>query len=86
MLCCHGSHNQTTNCYQTKVLCAAVDVCHMSRLLCYARTRFEFWRSPHPVLSLFFLVSLSLGWGDLGYHPDHQATGRLVLDAQFDAG
>jgi len=26
------------------------------------------------------------GWDDLGYHPDHQAVGKLTLDAQFDSG
>jgi len=26
------------------------------------------------------------GWDDLGYHPDHQAVGKLALDAQFDSG
>jgi len=25
-------------------------------------------------------------WSDLGYHPDHQKSGRLALDAQMDAG
>jgi LmbE family N-acetylglucosaminyl deacetylase len=25
-------------------------------------------------------------WDDLGYHPDHQATARLGIDAGFDAG
>jgi len=28
----------------------------------------------------------SQGWGDLGYHPDHQAVGKLVLDSWFDSG
>jgi hypothetical protein len=27
-----------------------------------------------------------VGWDDLGYHPDHMASGKRTLDAQFDSG
>jgi len=33
----------------------------------------------------FDLLSSNL-WSDMGYHPDHQAVGKVALDAQFDAG
>jgi len=36
---------------------------------------------PYPRFEL-----LPSAYGDLGYHPDHQATGKLTLDAQFDSG
>mmetsp|Transcript_18298 Transcript_18298/g.30515 ORF Transcript_18298/g.30515 Transcript_18298/m.30515 type:complete len:291 (-) Transcript_18298:925-1797(-) len=32
-----------------------------------------------------FEMTPSLGWGDLGYHPDHQVSGRLSLDAVYMA-
>jgi len=28
----------------------------------------------------------SLGWDDLGFHPDHQAVGRMALESHFDSG
>lgn len=33
-----------------------------------------------------FELKPSLGWADLGFHPDHQAAGRFALEAQFEAG
>jgi len=45
---------------------------------------------PAIIMSWFPYPDLSLQptpmWGDTGYHPDHQAVGRIVLAAQFDAG
>jgi len=45
---------------------------------------------PHVVMTWFgypiFSLQPSAGWGDLGYHPDHQAIGRIALAAQFEAG
>ena len=29
---------------------------------------------------------LYVDWGDLGYHPDHQTSGQLALEARFVAG
>jgi len=44
---------------------------------------------PDVVMSWFpypdFTLLPSHGWGDLGYHPDHQAVGKLTLDSVFDA-
>eukprot|EP01089_Gocevia_fonbrunei_P013947 TRINITY_DN3704_c0_g1_i2.p1 TRINITY_DN3704_c0_g1~~TRINITY_DN3704_c0_g1_i2.p1 ORF type:complete len:277 (+),score=61.02 TRINITY_DN3704_c0_g1_i2:758-1588(+) len=37
---------------------------------------------PYPDFTLL----PSEGWGDLGFHPDHQDSGRLALAAKFDAG
>jgi len=37
---------------------------------------------PYPRLDL----RPSENWGDLGFHPDHQAVGRFVLTAKFEAG
>jgi len=37
---------------------------------------------PYPSFSLL----PSDDWDDTGYHPDHQAVGKLALDAQFGAG
>eukprot|EP01116_Phalansterium_solitarium_P025655 TRINITY_DN9917_c0_g1_i2.p1 TRINITY_DN9917_c0_g1~~TRINITY_DN9917_c0_g1_i2.p1 ORF type:complete len:299 (+),score=42.13 TRINITY_DN9917_c0_g1_i2:44-898(+) len=37
---------------------------------------------PYPRFELI----PSLGWGDLGYHPDHQAVGRMILQAHTQAG
>jgi len=33
-----------------------------------------------------FKLQPSQGWDDLGFHPDHQQSGRLTLAAQFDSG
>jgi len=45
---------------------------------------------PYVIMSWFPYPDLSLQptpyWGDVGFHPDHQAVGRLVLASQFDAG
>jgi len=45
---------------------------------------------PDVVLTWYpypnFALQPSLGWDDLGYHPDHQKAGKLALDANFDAG
>ena len=35
---------------------------------------------PYPDFTLLPRI-----FGDLGYHPDHQASGKLALDAQFDS-
>jgi len=37
---------------------------------------------PYPQ----FKLRPSQGWGDLGYHPDHQAVGKLTLDAYMNSG
>jgi len=37
--------------------------------------------NPFPNFKLLPTV-----WSDLGFHPDHQQSGRLALDAQMDAG
>jgi len=37
---------------------------------------------PYPI----FQLQPSQGWDDLGYHPDHQAVGKIVLDSVFVAG
>jgi len=45
---------------------------------------------PDVVMTWFpypnFKLLPSAGWSDLGYHPDHQAVGKLVLDSVFDSG
>lgn len=41
---------------------------------------FIWW--PYPELSL----APSAGWFDLGFHPDHQASARVALEANFDSG
>jgi len=45
---------------------------------------------PNVVMTWFpypnFNLLPSQGWDDMGYHPDHQASGKLTLDAVFDAG
>jgi len=33
-----------------------------------------------------FTLEPHSGWDDIGYHPDHQKSGKLTLDAHFDAG
>jgi LmbE family N-acetylglucosaminyl deacetylase len=38
--------------------------------------------APYPNVAM----RPSEGWDDLGYHPDHQASGRLGIDATFDSG
>ena len=49
-------------------------------------------RSIHPsvIMTWFpyprFELLPSAGWDDLGYHPDHQAVGKIALDASFGAG
>jgi len=37
---------------------------------------------PYPNFNL----QPSQGWDDLGFHPDHQAVGRIALAAHFDSG
>jgi len=45
---------------------------------------------PDVVMTWFpypnFNLQPSQGWDDLGYHPDHQAVGKLTLDSVFDSG
>jgi len=45
---------------------------------------------PYVIMSWFPYPDLYLQptpyWGDTGFHPDHQAVGRIVLASQFDAG
>lgn len=45
---------------------------------------------PHVVLTWLptprFELPPSEGWADLGYHPDHQRVGQLVLEAVHSAG
>eukprot|EP01111_Echinosteliopsis_oligospora_P000563 TRINITY_DN1061_c0_g1_i3.p2 TRINITY_DN1061_c0_g1~~TRINITY_DN1061_c0_g1_i3.p2 ORF type:complete len:198 (+),score=55.06 TRINITY_DN1061_c0_g1_i3:234-827(+) len=38
--------------------------------------------SPFPN----FKLTPNTGWDDLGFHPDHQASGALALASKFDAG
>jgi len=43
---------------------------------------------PHIVMSWYPYPKLEMRpaiWGDLGFHPDHQAVGRLVLETQFES-
>jgi LmbE family N-acetylglucosaminyl deacetylase len=46
---------------------------------------------PHIVFSWNYIPAFELvpagpiQWTDLGYHPDHQQSGKLSLDAQFDS-
>ena len=46
-------------------------------------------KQPHIVFTWDptprFEMTPSLGWGDLGYHPDHQVSGRISLDAVYTA-
>jgi len=45
---------------------------------------------PDVVMSWYpypnFNLQASQGWDDLGYHPDHQAVGKITLDSVFDSG
>lgn len=46
-------------------------------------------KQPHLVFTwdpaAKFELTPSDGWGDLGYHPDHQLSGKLTLDATYCA-
>jgi len=52
-------------------------------------TKMREWM-PHVVMSWYpfprYELLPSLGWSDLGFHPDHQAVGGLTLSAQFSSG
>jgi len=45
---------------------------------------------PDVIMSWFpspnYELQPSAGWGDLGFHPDHQTVGAITLSAKFDAG
>jgi len=71
--------------YEDSMLTSYHDEDVRSQIVSHIRTI-----KPTVVMSWYpypnFQMRPSLGWSDLGFHPDHQQAGKLALDSHFDSG